>query len=109
MLITKDMVGNKVTYKTSNKWWVEILYVGKTSFFGEDESGIQGLFYSDDCKWELVEEKVSYAPALWKDYSGQLYITGDLYSSEKEAKKAFKEELIMWPAPLPNSKGFYEI
>jgi len=110
MKITKDMVGKKVTYKTEDNWWVKVLYVGKAFFFGEAIDGTQGTFYLDNnSKWELVEEKKKYAPALIKNRVNSRWITNSLYESLQEAQEDYSRSLVIWPAPLPNKDGYYEL
>ncbi len=111
MKITKDMVGKKVTYKTTREWWIKVLYVGKNLFFGEHDDGMQSVSYLDNNPpWELIEEKKKYAPAFIR-YSegGRYFITDELFSSLEEAKEACGHGLyVYWPA-LPNAEGYYEI
>jgi len=63
--------------------------------------------------WELVEEKKLYAPALL-EYGGRnivnYKISEELFSDLEEIKSYYNlATKIIWPAPLPNKDGYYEL
>ena len=111
MKIDKSMVGKKVRlHWQATERWVEVLYVGEINFFGINETGEETTYVKTDkdIKWELVEEKKLYAPVLYKGIGGDWCLSGPLFKNKQDAQSYFKLKVI-WPAPLPDKDGYYEL
>ena len=87
-----------------------VLNIGAVDFWGLLNG--DGYSFPRNLDWELVKNKEKVAPALVIHSSGKLFQTGTFYSSEKEAREAwvrFGEYGVIWPAPVPDKDGFYEV
>lgn len=93
---------------------VRVNYVGNGDDFMGTCRGSEHPFPKESA-WELVEEKKKkWAPALVNSSaSGFWFVSSAFYSSEERAKESWQKwgdnPTVIWPAPLPDKDGFYDI
>jgi len=113
MNITKDTVGKKVKRPESADQF-RITALGNYSFLARKvhfnyES--TEYLYDNDGTWELVKEKKLLAPCLVQPrIKGPWGLSQRIFENKQEAEQYEPTaNNVIWPAPLPNKDGYYEI